>query len=254
MITAAALPLTDSQRRELQRVATSSSLAHRKVVQARALLWAAEGLGNEEIARRSTVDSDAIRRWRARFAEKGIDGVGVIAGGRGRKPSLPPGTVAEVVRITQHEKPADGSTHWTTRSLAHHLGIGKDAVAGIWSDHNLKPWRVDTFKISNDPHFEQKLVDVVGLYMNPPDRDVLPKRRLRPDSPAVRGGEHLHGVAAVEDQPGRSGDDLCGSRPDTELLALAGDRADAVLHAIDDVHRATGAITDAGDGGAPTRK
>jgi hypothetical protein len=62
--------------------------------------------------------------------------------------------VAEVVRITQHEEPAAGSTHWTTRSLARRLGIGKDAVAGIWSDHNLKPWRVDTFKISNDPHFE----------------------------------------------------------------------------------------------------
>ncbi len=173
VITAAALPLTDSQRRELQRVASSSSLAHRAVVQARALLWAAEGLGNEEIARRSAVDSDAIRRWRARFAEKGVDGVGVIAKGRGRKPSLPPGTVAEVVRITQHEEPADGSTHWTTRSLARRLGIGKDAVAGIWSDHNLKPWRVDTFKISNDPHFEQKLVDVVGLYMNPPEHAVL---------------------------------------------------------------------------------
>jgi transposase len=173
VITAAALPLTDSQRTELQRVAASSSLAHRKVVQARALLWAADGLGNEDIARRSSVDSDAIRRWRARFTETGLDGVGVIAKGRGRKPSLAPGTVSEVLRITQHEKPADGSTHWTTRSLARKLGIGKDTVAGIWSDHNLKPWKVDTFKISTDPHFEEKLVDVVGLYMNPPERAVV---------------------------------------------------------------------------------
>ena len=144
IITAAALPLDASQRRELQRQASSSSLPHRTVVQARALLWAADGVGNEEIARRSNVDSDAVRRWRARFVTKGVDGVGVIARGRGRKPSLPPTTVSEVVRITQHEEPADGSTHWTTRSLARRLGIGKDAVAGIWSDHNLKPWRVDS--------------------------------------------------------------------------------------------------------------
>ena len=168
--TAAALPLTAIQRRSLQHIAGSPSLAHRKVVQARALLWAGDAVGNEEIARRAGVDSDAVRRWRARFVEKGVDGVGVIAQGRGRKSSLPPGTVAEVLRITQHENPADGSTHWTTRTLARQVGIGKDAVAQIWANHNLKPWRVDTFKISNDIHFEEKLVDVVGLYMDPPER------------------------------------------------------------------------------------
>ncbi len=162
--------MTMSERKALERMAVSTSLAHRKVVQARALLWAGDGVSNQEIARRSGVDSDAVRRWRARFAEKRVEGVGVIAKGRGRKPSLPAGTVAEVLRITQHEKPADGSTHWTTRTLAAKLRIGKDAVARIWSDHSLKPWRVETFKISNDPDFEEKLVDVVGLYMNPPER------------------------------------------------------------------------------------
>lgn len=162
--------MTDAQRSALQRMATSTSLAHRKVVQARALLWASQGKSNQEIARRSGVDADAVRRWRARFAETGADGVGVIAKGRGRKPSLPAGIVAEVVRLTQHERPADGSTHWTTRTLAARVGVGKDAVARIWKDHNLKPWKVATFKISNDPRFEEKLVDVVGLYLNPPRR------------------------------------------------------------------------------------
>ena len=161
--------MTTAERNALQRMAASTSLPHRKVVQARALLWAGDGVSNQEIGRRSGVDSDAVRRWRARFGEKRVDGVGVIGKGRGRKPSLPAGTVAEVLRITQHERPADGSTHWTTRTLAAKLGIGKDAVARIWSDHNLKPWRVETFKISNDPQFEEKLVDVVGLYVNPPD-------------------------------------------------------------------------------------
>ncbi len=164
------LPVTEEQWSELTRMAASTALPHRTVVQARALLLAAEGESNEEIARRSGVDSDAVRRWRVRFAERGIAGVGAIAKGRGRKPGLPEGMVSEVVRVTCHESPGDGSTHWTTRSLAKRFGIGKDAVARIWSDHNLKPWKVDTFKISNDPDFERKLVDVVGLYLNPPKR------------------------------------------------------------------------------------
>ena len=81
--------------------------------------------------------------------------------------------MAEIVRVTCHEAPDDTSTQWTTRSLAKRFGIGKDAIARVWADHNLKPWRVDTFKVSNDPHFEEKLVDVVGLYMNPPARAVV---------------------------------------------------------------------------------
>jgi transposase len=170
---AAALPVTDSQRVELTRLASSTVLAHRVVMQARALLWAADGIANDEIARRCGVDSDAVRRWRSRFAEQGVAGVGRIAKGRGRKSSLPAGTVEEVLRLTHKERPADGSTHWSTRTLAARVGIGKDAVAKIWADHNLKPWKVETFKVSNDPNFEAKLVDVVGLYMNPPARAVV---------------------------------------------------------------------------------
>ena len=170
---AAALLASDAQRAELERMASSTSLPHRQVVQAKGLLLACAGVANEEIARRYSVDSDTVRRWRSRFIEKGIDGVGRIAKGRGRKPSLPPGTVAEVLRLTHKERPADGATQWSTRSLAARVGIGKDAVAKIWADHNLKPWRVETFKVSNDPRFEEKLVDVVGLYLNPPARAVV---------------------------------------------------------------------------------
>ncbi len=155
------------------RMARSTSLPHRTVVQAKALLMAADGIANEEIARRCEVDSDTVRRWRVRFGESGPAGVGVIAKGRGRKSSLPPGTVAEVLRLTQHGRPADGSTHWSTRSMAARVEIGKDAVARIWADHGLRPWRIDTFKVSNDPLFEQKLVDVVGLYLRPPARAVV---------------------------------------------------------------------------------
>jgi transposase len=170
---AAALMATAEQKAELERMASSTSLPHRQVVQARGLLWACEGVANDEIGRRCGVDSDAVRRWRSRFASEGTEGVGRIAKGRGRKPSLPAGAVAEVLRLTHKERPADGSTHWSTRTMAARVGIGKDSVAKIWADHNLKPWKVDTFKVSNDPRFEEKLVDVVGVYLNPPARAVV---------------------------------------------------------------------------------
>jgi len=172
-MTAPALSLTTKQRTELERMAASSVLPHRQVVQAKALLWAGGGVPNQEIARRCRVDSDTVRRWRVRFAEQGVEGVGKIAKGRGRKSGLTEGTVAEIVRVTCQENPGDSGTHWTTRSLAKRFGLGKDTIAKVWADHSLKPWKVDTFKISNDPNFEQKLVDVVGLYLNPPKRAVV---------------------------------------------------------------------------------
>lgn len=174
VMVAAALVVSDEQRAVLSGWARSSVESHRRVVQARGLLLAAEGVANEEIARRCSTTPDTVRRWRARFEVDGVAGVGVIAAGRGRKSWLPAGvTVAEVVRVTREESPGDTSTHWTTRSLAERFGIGKDTVARIWRDHELKPWRVDTFKLSNDRRFEEKLVDVVGLYMNPPERAMV---------------------------------------------------------------------------------
>jgi transposase len=173
MLAADPLPLSDEQRSELERIARSTSMPHRTVVRARALLAAGDGVANYEIARRVGVSANSIRKWRARFAEEGLDNFGRIAEGRGRKSWLPEGTVAEVVRVTREESPPDTSTHWTTRSIGKRFGIGKDSVARIWRDHDLKPWRVDTFKVSNDPRFEEKLVDVVGLYMNPPERAVV---------------------------------------------------------------------------------
>jgi transposase len=133
------------------------------VIQARALLLAGEGVANYEIARQVGTTANSVRAWRRRFSSEGVSGLGQIAPGRGRKSWLPEGTVPEVVRVTLEEKPDDGSTHWTTRSMAHRLGIGKDTVARIWRAHGLKPWKVDTFKLSEDPRFEEKLVDVVGL-------------------------------------------------------------------------------------------
>src|SRR4051812_20379024 len=139
VMSAAPLAVTDEQREQLERLARSTSVAHRKVVQAKALLLAAEGVATNEVARRCGTTNDTVRGWRRRFEAEGVDGVGRIAAGRGRKSWLPGGTVAEVVRVTLQETPADESTHWTSRSLARRLGVGKDTVARIWRDHGLKP-------------------------------------------------------------------------------------------------------------------
>jgi transposase len=165
--------MTTGQRLELEEIAGLPSLPHPAVRQASGLLDARLGLSNEEIGRRNGVSANTVRSWRAGFVERGVAGVGVVAQGRGRKPWLPEGIVAEVVRVTLTETPPDTSTHWSTRSLARRLGIGKDTVAEIWRDHQLKPWKVESFKISTDPDFEAKLVDVVGLYMDPPDKAVV---------------------------------------------------------------------------------
>jgi transposase len=165
--------MTNAQRDALETMARSTKLGHRKVVQAKALLLAADGVGTNEVARRCHTTNESVRAWRRRFEAEGVEGVGRIATGRGRKSWLPDGTVAAVVNDTLHEVPDDSSTHWTTRLMAKRFGIGKDTVARIWRDHELKPWKVDTFKLSNDPAFEEKLVDVVGLYLYPPQRAVV---------------------------------------------------------------------------------
>src|SRR3954454_14304307 len=194
---AARLVMTERQRADLEAIASSPSLPFRAGRQAKGLRDAADGVANEEIGRRCGVSANTVRAWRKSFAWRGVAGVGVVGQGRGRKPWLPEGMVAEVVRVTLTEKPADGSTHWSTRTLAKRMGISHGAVAGIWRDHDLKPWKVDTFKVSNDPRFEEKLVDVVGLYLDPPAKaavfcfdektQVQALDRTQPSLPMVRG-------------------------------------------------------------------
>ena len=102
-----------------------------------------------------------------------VAGIGAIAPGRGRKPEIPPATVEAIVHDTLHTVPDDGSVCWTTQSMAARHGVGKDTVARIWRARRLRPWQVDTFKLSNDPDSEAKLIDVVGLYLDPPERAVV---------------------------------------------------------------------------------
>ncbi len=109
--------MSDEQRMVLGAMARSTSLPHRQVVQARALLLAAEGVATNEVARRCSTTDTSVRAWRRRFVDEGIEGVGRIAAGRGRRSWLPEGTVAAVVADTLHNRP-DDATHWTTRTMA----------------------------------------------------------------------------------------------------------------------------------------
>ncbi|MEM1332907.1 MAG: IS630 family transposase [Actinomycetota bacterium] len=173
VVVAAPLTVSDVDRVELGRMARSSVLPHRQVRQAQGLLLAADGMANEAIARELGTTPDTVRRWRRKFEHGGIKAVGTIAPGRGRKPEIADEVIEAIVNDTLHSVPDDGSTMWTTRSMGALHGVGKDFVAKIWRDRRLRPWQVDTFKLSNDPDFEAKLVDVVGLYMDPPERAVV---------------------------------------------------------------------------------
>lgn len=170
---AAPLEVTAQQRDELEVMARSSSLPHRVVVQAKALLLAADGTANEEIARRCSTTPDTVRRWRSKFAEEGVAGVGRVAPGRGRKPTVRVDLAAEIVQATLHEEPPGDETQWSTRLMAERFGVGKDTVARIWRARGIQPHRVKYFKVSTDPDFESKLTDVVGLYLDPPERAVV---------------------------------------------------------------------------------
>jgi len=168
----AAMPLAESQREVLEKLARSQTAKHRDVQRARALLLAADGVANTRIGADLGVSPTTVFNWRERFESEGLKGIGVVRAGRGRKPSISPEKVAEIVHVTLHEKPV-GETHWSCRTMAARVGVSPATVQRIWSARNIKPHRVKTFKLSNDKRFEEKLIDVVGLYLNPPENAIV---------------------------------------------------------------------------------
>jgi transposase len=169
---AAPLAISDGQREVLETLARAQSAAHRVVARARVLLLAGDGVSNSEISEVVGVSRPTVLAWRGQFEKDGLVGFGEVAKGRGRKPSISDEKVAEIVDLTLHSKP-EGQTHWSCRSMAKHVGVSPASVQRIWSARGLKPHLVKTFKLSNDRHFEEKLIDVVGLYLNPPDQAVV---------------------------------------------------------------------------------
>ena len=167
-----ALAMTDGQREVLESLARSQSTAHREVVRAKALLMAADGAANATIAAAVSVSPATVANWRTRFAEDGLVKFGQVREGRGRKPSIPDATLERIVTLTEEYRP-QGETHWSTRTMASGLPGSRRAPCIGYGRSWAKPHEVDTFKVSGDPKFEEKLVDVVGLYLNPPENAIV---------------------------------------------------------------------------------
>lgn len=170
---AAALDLLPEERIALEVIASSPSLAHRAVREARGLLMAADGEANSVIAEKLGVSRSTVLGWRRDFVEHGVEWVGRVRPGRGPKPTISQERIAAMVRDTLHGRPPDGATHWSVRSMAAHSGLSKSTVQKIWSARGIKPHLIESFKLSNDPRFEEKLRDVVQLYRNPPPGSVV---------------------------------------------------------------------------------
>lgn len=162
--------LDDDVRAELLRREHGSSTPKRDSLRAAIVLRKAEGMRQEDIATELRVSRVAITKWTNRFAAHGLAGL-ADQEGRGRKPSLPSETVATIIsKVTQ---PPAGRTRWSVRSMAKAAGVSRHTVHQIWRRNELKPHLTRTFKLSKDPQFEAKFWDVIGLYLDPPERALV---------------------------------------------------------------------------------
>src|SRR5919108_861778 len=166
------LSLSASDQQQVQQWASAYGTPQQVALRCRIVLAAGAGQSDNSIAQQLNTSRPTVRLWRARFAQEGVQSLWEIAPGRGRKPIYSPEKIQEIVDTTLQSKPK-GRTQWSCRSLAQRIGVSKSTVNNIWRSHNLKPHRVKTFKLSRDPHFLEKLTDVVGLYLNPPEQAIV---------------------------------------------------------------------------------
>jgi len=169
---ACAITLTDKDRAILERWSRSRSTEARLVERARIVLLAAEGWENKDIAVELGVTRATVGRWRDRFAARGMVGIEKDAPRGGRPPKTRDDLAEKIIEMTTRQKPAN-ATHWSTRTLAEVLGTNRSMVSRVWRANGLKPHLSRTFKVSNDPKFAEKLVDVVGLYLDPPEHALV---------------------------------------------------------------------------------
>jgi len=164
--------LADADRERLEGWAAAHGTPQQVALRCRIVLAAAAGAPNVAIAAQSGVDVKTVSLWRGRFAQTGPEGLWEIASGRGRKPTYSARKIKAIVQATLLSKP-DGMTQWSCRQMAQAQGVSKSTISTIWRSHNLKPHRVKSFKLSRDARFLEKLTDVVGLYLNPPDQALV---------------------------------------------------------------------------------
>ncbi|MCB9492250.1 MAG: IS630 family transposase [Dehalococcoidia bacterium] len=190
------IELTQEERAELTRWSRGRSTQARCVERARIVLLAADGKNNQEIGRQLGIDLNKVSRWRRRFAESRLAGIEKDLPRGGRKPTRRAAVDTAIITKVTQTKPKN-ATHWSTRTLAKELGINQTMVHRVLKANGLQPHMTRTFKLSNDPQFEEKLCDVVGLYLSPPDNalvlsvdeksSIQALDRTQPSLPFVKG-------------------------------------------------------------------
>jgi transposase len=157
---------------KLQQWTAAHGTPQQVALRCRIVLAAAAGKTDVDIAKQLSVNRNTVILWRKRFADEGLDGLWDIAAGRGRKPIYSVDQIAAIVDATLQSKPK-GMTHWSCRTMAQSQGVSKSTVNNIWLAHNLRPHRTETFKLSRDAKFLEKMTDVIGLYLNPPQEALV---------------------------------------------------------------------------------
>jgi transposase len=161
--------LSDQEKKTLEKLARSNTTSVRLARRAKIILLAARGMENQEIAAQLNTGRIQVGRWRQRYAEGGMEAIEKDLPRGGRKPS---DVHQRIIELTTQTTP-ENATHWSTRSMAEEVGVSAATVSRVWRAHGLKPHRIETFKVSRDPKFVEKLEDIVGLYLNPPEHALV---------------------------------------------------------------------------------
>jgi transposase len=169
---AAKVELSEAQRKQLEAWATGRTIPVRLAERAKMILLAAQGKTDKEIGTELAIWRGTVARWRGRFIADGVRGIERDETRPGRKPKISARKVKTIVALTTQGRP-DNATHWSTRSMAVVAGVSAASVRRIWQAHGLKPHRLESFKVSNDKHFAEKLEDIVGLYLDPPEHALV---------------------------------------------------------------------------------
>ncbi len=172
MRVAARIKLTEKERKKLEELRRGRKNAVRVQERAAIILLAADGYENQEIAEKLKQDPGKVGRWRKRYAQQGLAGILKDKTRPGRIPPISPSIRARIIKLTVSKKPA-GATHWSRESMAREVKVSPSSIGRIWAANGLKPHRVKTFKLSKDKHFQDKLNDIIGLYLSPPEHAIV---------------------------------------------------------------------------------
>jgi transposase len=171
-VAATAMGLHETQKRQLEALARAGTTPQRVARKCRVILLASQGVPNHAIAQQTGLSRPTILAARTAFAERGIEGIRTSKQRQRSRRALTAELEQKILDLTLKTRPAN-ATHWSVRVLAAQLGVSRMLVQRVWQRHQIQPHRVEKFKISNDPKFEDKVRDVVGLYLDPPDRTLV---------------------------------------------------------------------------------